>query len=885
MPLPKQYNSKETEAKWRDFWTEHEIYKFNPDSNKLIYSIDTPPPYASADHLHVGHVMHYSQFEFMARYYRMKGYNVFFPIGFDDNGLPTEKYVEKKYNIEKGKLNMSRQEFRELCLKETERIEEENIKPLFTNLGFSCDWNLFYRTINRHCQTVAQKSFLDLYEKGHCYRGNEPTLWCTHHQTALAQAEVEDLERETNLNYIYFELEGGGKVVIATTRPELLCSCVGIFVHPEDERYRDLVGKNAIVPIFKHKVPIMKDELVDKEFGSGIVMICTFGDTTDIEWWKKHKLPLRVSIKEDGTLNELAGKYGGMNAADARKQVILDLKESGVLFKQEKQKQVVGACWRCDTPVEFVVTEQWFIKTLELKDKLIEQGRKINWYPAFYRIRYENWVENLAWDWCISRQRHYGIPIPVWYCKNCNKIFVAREEDMPLDPETEKCPAEKCECGSADFIPEKDVFDTWMTSSMTPEIASQWKSDDKIFNKIFPMSMRPQAHDIIRTWAFYTILKAYLHENTIPWKDVMMSGHGLDEQGKKMSKSKGNVVLPEAMIEKYNIDSIRYWAASVKLGDDLPFMEKDIKTGNIILTKLWNSARFVEMNLPCDIDFNSDINVENLRLIDKWILTGLSSVISGYHEHFREYQITKAKKIVVRFFKNEFCDNYLELIKYRFYGDNEQSRYAAQWTSYHVLLGILKLLSPFMPFITEEIYQAAFKKDDVSGVKSIHITRFPESAIEDLEAQDTGEFTINIIAALRKYKSDNGMSMNAEINKVCIYTENDISPVADDISGVMNIKKLGAKKGKPEIREKIVNVIPDFAKLGPRFGKDTNRVAGFLKNPEIAHEVEEKGILEVEGVVLKKEYIFKIEREVTSSDSGERVEIIEDKGFILKITK
>ncbi len=887
MPLPKHYNSKEIELHWRDFWQKHDIYKFDRNSDKPIYSIDTPPPYASADHLHVGHAMHYSQFEFMARYYRMKGYNVFFPIGFDDNGLPTERYVEKKYNLEKGNMTMSRQEFRDLCLKETNRIEQENIKPLFIKLGFSCDWSLFYRTINNRCQTVAQQSFLDLYKKGYCYRGKEPTLWCTHHQTALAQAEVEDLERETNLNYIHFELEDGGKKLeIATTRPELLCSCVGIFVHPEDTRYKNLVGKSAIVPIFKQKVPIMKDEVVDMEFGSGMVMICTFGDTTDIAWWKKHKLPLKVSINEDGTLNELAGDYKGMKIVDARKQIINDLENSGILFKQKKQSQVVGACWRCDTPVEFVVTEQWFIKTLEFKDKLIQQGRKINWYPEFYRIRYENWVENLGWDWCISRQRFYGIPIPVWYCKNCNKTYFADEKDLPIDPEVDidKRPTDKCECGCTEFIPEDDVFDTWMTSSMTPEITTQWKSDDEIFNKIFPMSMRPQAHDIIRTWAFYTILKAYLHEGTIPWSAVMMSGHGQDDNGKKMSKSKGNVVMPEEMIEKYNVDALRYWAASVKLGDDLPFMEKDIKTGNIILTKLWNSARFIELNLSEDMDKININEIPDFSVIDKWILTRASEVISEYHEHFSVYQITKAKKVVVQFFKQEFCDNYLELIKYRFYGEDKASKYAAQWTVYQTLLSIVKLLSPFMPFITEEIYQNIFKKNKDINDLSIHISGFPESIISDNESKILGEFTINLISGMRKYKTGKGLSMNAEIKSVNIYTEFNLDSVICDIAGVMNIKKIKVMTGKPEIIEKIVGVIPDFGKIGPAFGKDTNKVSGLLKTPEVAQEIEKLGVVEIEGFELKREYIFKIERESVSA-AHEDAEIVEDVGFILEIEK
>jgi len=814
----------------------------------------------------------------------MLGYNVFFPIGFDDNGLPTERYVEKKYEIMKGDMRMSKQEFRKLCLKEVERIEEENIKPLFVELGFSCDWDLLYRTIDPWCQRVAQLSFIDLYKKGHVYRSNEPTLWCTHHQTALAQAEVEDLERETKLNYIYFDLDAEGdfyfnfnnekvknKILIATTRPELLCSCVGIFVHPYDERYKGLVGKNAIVPLFGHKVPIMADELVEREFGTGIVMICTFGDTADIEWYRKHKLPLRISVREDGTLNEVAGKYEGLSVKGAKEKIIDDLKEKKILINQESLTQVVGVCWRCETPVEFIVTEQWFIKILNIKNELIEQGRKINWYPEFYRVRYENWVENLNWDWCISRQRYYGIPIPVWYCRGCGKVILPKEEDLPVDPEIDS-PAGKCSCSSSGFTPEEDVFDTWMTSSMTPEIACGWKEDDAKFRRIFPMSMRPQAHDIIRTWAFYTILKAYLHEDDVPWRDVMMSGHGLDSKGKKMSKSKGNVVLPHRMVGQYSADALRYWAASVTLGDDLPFQEKDIKTGHLMLNKLWNASRFVEMHSK-----DAPKEKQELRSVDRWILTRLSEVISQYHEHFRVYRITKAKKVVAQFFKHDFCDFYLELIKYRLYGDDEESKRAAQYTACTSLSGILKLFAPFAPFITEEIHHSLFKNED----ESIHLCKFPEPIMKDAESVKLGELAKNIIYEIRKWKSDNGMALNAKLDVVRIYTENNIGAVVDDISGAMNISRLDVMAGKPEVEEKIVNVTPNFGLIGPEFGKDTNKAVLMIKDPKIADEIERKGIVKRDGFTLKREYIFKLEKEILSK--GERVDIVENPEFTLEI--
>jgi len=403
------------EKKWQHYWEKEKIYKFNPKSKKKIFSIDTPPVYASSGHLHIGHALHYTQFEIIARLKRMQGFEVYFPPCFDDNGLPTEKYVEEKFKIDKN--TTTKAEFRKLCLGEAKKVEKEYSDRVYKVLGHSYDWSLLYTTIAPEAQKIAQKSFLDLYKKGQCYRAEEPVIWCPYHQTALAQAEIEDRTRTTTLHFIKFDLEKSkDSISIATTRPEFLPACVGIFVNPKDKKYKSLIGKKAIVPLFKHKVKIITEDKVDTDFGTGIVMVCTFGDTTDIEWWKKHKLDLKICITKDGKLNKLAGKFQGLTLEQGKQEIIRELEKQNRIEKKEKLEQTVGTCWRCNTPIEFIVTKQWFIKTLKHKKELITQGRKVKWFPSFYRTRYEDWVKNLQWDWCISRQRYYGVPIPVWYC-------------------------------------------------------------------------------------------------------------------------------------------------------------------------------------------------------------------------------------------------------------------------------------------------------------------------------------------------------------------------------------------------------------------------------------------------------------------------------------
>ena len=771
------YNPNEVEKRIRSFWEKEKIYKFDIKRKGKVFSIDTPPPYASSGHLHVGHALHYTQFEIVARIMRMLGFNVYFAPGFDDNGLPTEKYVEEKLGINKAKTN--RADFRRLCLKESEKVEKEYSEKVFKRLGHSYDWDLLYTTISPEAQRVAQTSFVKLVKNKNCYRKEEPTIWCPYHETALAQAEVEDLERTTKLNYINFDIKGQNKkVTIATSRPEFLAACVGIFVHPDDKRYRDLIGKELIVPLFNHSVKIMKDEKVDPNFGTGIVMICTFGDNTDIEWWKKYNLELKFLLNENGTLKDIAGKYKGLNVEKAKEEILEDLKKEGRLVKQEPLQQTVGSCWRCNNPVEYIVTKQWFVKTLEHKKDLIKRAREIRWFPEFMRNRFENWTENLGWDWIISRQRFYGVPIPVWYCENCDEIIIADEKELPIDPfEKEK----KCsKCGKK-AIPEKDVFDTWMTSSNSPEVALRWMEKPEQYKKLAPMSLRPQSHDIIRTWAFYTILKSHLLFNRIPWEDIMVGTFVLDPKGKGMHKSKGNAVWADELIEKYNVDAFRYWVGTASLGSDLPFNEQELVAGKKFITKLWNASKFVSMNLK---DYN--YKKPKLEAIDEYMLIKTKEMVESVIKEYKNYNISNAKRIIEIFFWHDFCDNYLEIVKKRIYSD-KKGKQSAQYVLYEGLLAVLKMIAPIMPFITEEIYLSDFKKREKE--KSIHLTRFPKIDIKG--KTDAGDLFISILSKVRQAKTEAKKSMASEIILTLPRVEKErISEMLQDLKDVANASQI-----------------------------------------------------------------------------------------------
>ncbi|MEK6835883.1 MAG: class I tRNA ligase family protein, partial [Nanoarchaeota archaeon] len=487
----------------------------------------------------------------------MNGFNVFYPFGTDDNGLATERLIEKLNNVKS--KEMPRQEFINLCLKTLEKIRPEFIQD-WKKLGMSCDFSIFYTTINKHSQKISQKSFIDLYKMDREYRKEAPTIYCPNCQTAIAQVELKGQELTSEFNDILFEVEG--KVIkISTTRPELLPSCVAVIINPNDERYRDLIGKKVKVPLFNYKVPIIADNKVNPEKGTGIVMCCTFGDITDIDWYNAYNLPLRISINKDGTMNEIAKKYQGLSIKEAREQIINDLKENKLLTSQKHIKHVVNVHERCNTEVEFLITKQWFIKYLDLRKKFLKDGAKLNWYPKFMKNRLDNWIKGLKWDWCISRQRYFGVPFPVWYCAKCHETILADEKQLPVDPLKDK-PLKKCpRCYGKEFIPEKDVLDTWATSSLTPIIAQELFKGKKVHNKLFPMSLRPQAHDIISFWLFNTLVKSQLHFNKNPWKDVAISGYVL-YRGEKMSKSKGNIIEPQEIMNNYGADSLRFWAAS-----------------------------------------------------------------------------------------------------------------------------------------------------------------------------------------------------------------------------------------------------------------------------------------------------------------------------------
>ena len=785
--LNKAYNHKEIEEKWNNYWEKNKIYKFDPNSKKPVYSIDTPPPTVSGQ-MHMGHAFSYIQQDVIVRYKRMKGYNIFYPFGTDDNGLATERLVESINNV-RGK-DMNRDDFINLCIKTLEKIRPKYIQD-WKNIALSADFDIFYSTIDKHSRKISQRSFIELYKNGREYRKKSPVIWCPECHTAIAQVEMEDRELTSTFNDIIFKVDGKD-LVISTTRPELLSSCVAIFYNPIDKRYKNLKGKKAKVPLFNYEVPILEDEKADPQKGTGIVMCCTFGDQTDVEWYKKHNLPLRVSFAKHGTMTKTAEKYEGLTIKQAREKIIEDLKKQNLLKKQEKIKHTVNVHERCGTEIEILESEQWFIKYLDLKTKFLEAGNKLNWYPKHMKNRYDNWIKGLQWDWCISRQRFFGVPFPVWYCKKCNEVKLAEIEDLPVDPLYEK-PKTKCKCGSNEFIPEKDILDTWATSSLTPRLAIELFKDKKIFKKLFPMSLRPQAHDIITFWLFNTVVKSQLHYTKNPWKDVVISGWALDPHGKKMSKSKGNVIEPQEKLETYGADVLRFWASGSKLGEDLPFQEKDLVTGKRFAIKLWNASKFTLTHLK---DYKPT-KPKKLEDFDKFLLSKLQRLVDNSTKSLDKYEYSRNKLDTENFFWNTFCDYYLEIVKDRLYNKKrtKQEKDSAKYTLYVILLTNLKLLAPIMPYITEEIYYTYFIKQEKA--KSIHVSIWPKSdkKLINQKIEKSGNKAIEIISKVRKFKAQKQISLKKEITLTLDKKdEKDLKPFIKDLQAVVNAKEI--KYGK-----------------------------------------------------------------------------------------
>lgn len=761
--LDKKYNALEKEAKWLDYWKENKVYEFKPDERE-VYSIDTPPPTVNGK-IHIGHIFSYSQTEMLARYKRLRGYNIFYPFGFDDNGLPSERLVEK----EQGKKahEIGREEFSKLCYKTTDKYEEE-FKDLFSKMGVSTDWNVAYKTVSPSTIKISQASFLDLIDKKHCYHKESPALWCNECLTSIAQAELETKTVKTTFNYVKFKtVEDDEEFTIATTRPELLPAIVCVFVNPNDEKHKSLIGKTAKIPVIDVEVPIMADDKVAIDKGTGAVMCCTFGDQTDIEWWKKYNLPLKHIFTENGRIKESVKSYGGLKIKEARKKIVEDLQNGGYIVKIEDLEHEVQTHERCGKEVEYSVMKQWFINTIDHKEDFIKIGNEIKWHPAHMRARYDEWVNNIAWDWCISRQRYFGVPFPVWFCKECGEPIFARKEDLPVNPLIDKPDIEKCsKCGGNEFIPETDVMDTWATSSITPLINMKYGEKENYENLLKPMSLRTNASEIIRTWDFYTIVKSFYHFGQRPWNNVMISGFVMASKGEKISKSKGNSkVEPIDLIKQYSADVIRYWAGSGRLGTDIVFSEETLSRGKKLINKIWNVSKFIEMHLS---DYE-DREFTNFEYVDKWILGSFQEMEKSFISYLEDYEVGLALNILEKFFWN-FCDNYIEIVKHRLYRPEEFgeiSRYSGQKTVYTLLYKLLQDFSIFFPFITEEIFQELYHNNI-----SIHTTEIKSLNFEFSEEVNSGNQMLEIISIARGEKTNNNVSLKTPIKNLSLGVNN-----------------------------------------------------------------------------------------------------------------
>jgi len=778
--MDKRYEHTTSEPAIRQEWHDLKVYA-QASENAPAFTIDTPPPTVSGA-LHIGHVFSYTHTDIIARYKRMNGFKVFYPFGFDNNGLPTERFVEKQRKIRAHTL--SRAELTKMCLEETAKVEATFI-DLWRRMGLSANFDHTYSTISAPVQKISQTSFVELYKKGHIYRQEEPALYCTTCRTSISQADLDDVESPSKFSDIVFKGSDGSDLVIGTTRPELLPSCVALLFHPDDKRYQHLKGTNARVPLFEHEVPVLSDEQVDIEKGTGLVMCCTFGDKADVHWYKTLNLPYRQSIGFDGKWVESTGFLAGMKTHDARKAVLEKLAKAGLIREQKDITHTVSVHDRCKKDIEFMVLKQWFIRVLDHKKDLLALADEVNWHPHFMKSRYINWVENLSWDWCISRQRFFGIPFPVWHCNSCDEVILADAADLPIDPR-ETAPKSGCsKCGSNDITPESDVMDTWNTSSLSPYIcASLYHGVDMPFGderaqSFIPMAMRPQAHDIIRTWAFYTLIKTYLHDGKKPWNEIVISGHVLSGQKEKISKSQSNNPLsPDNLLSRYSADAIRYWTASGSLGHDVAFSEEQIKIGQRLITKLWNAFRFTKEHIA-SADLSSA--PKQLGTINEWLLHRATDCFANYQKELEQYEFSAALAHAERFFWHDFCDNYLELIKDQLFnpdGYPAEEVAATRWTLHHVGLRILQLFAPYVPYVTDALYAHTYRADGTAP--SVHATLF-ESAQQNFsfpESATVADKLLAIVDAIRKLKSTHQLSLKTDIATLTVHTHTEQLKIA-----------------------------------------------------------------------------------------------------------
>jgi valyl-tRNA synthetase len=794
------------EAKWTERWQSEGIYRFDRAKSRAeIYAIDTPPPTVSGS-LHVGHVFSYTHTDIIARYQRMRGREVFYPMGWDDNGLPTERRVQNYFGVRcdpslpydpsftapdkppKQAVPVSRPNFIELCERLTAE-DEKAFEALWRALGLSVDWSLTYTTVGKDAQRVSQRAFLHLLRRGLAYQLEAPTLWDIDFRTAVAQAELEDREMPGAYHRIRFaKADGSGFVEIDTTRPELIPACVALVAHPDDERYRPLFGTDVVTPLFHARVPVRAHPLANPEKGTGAAMICTFGDLTDVTWWRELSLPVRAVLLPDGRFRSIAWGAGewettdhgraqeaydqvaGLSANKARAKIVELLAAGGNLLGEPRAiTHPVKFYEKGDRPLEIITSRQWFIKTIDFRDELIARGRELTWQPPFMRSRFENWVEGLNGDWGVSRQRFFGVPFPVWYplAEDGRVLYgeaiLATDDQLPMDPSTEVPPGYTAPQRDQPngFTGDPDVMDTWATSSLTPQIAGKWADDPDLFGRVFPMDLRPQAHDIIRTWLFYTVARAHLEHGTVPWTNTAISGWVLDPDRKKMSKSKGNVVTPMALLEEHGSDGVRYWAASGRPGTDTTFDPGQMKVGRRLAIKLLNASKFALARAEPRGAISAPV--------DRGMLTSLARLVADSTEQLDAYQYATVLERAERWFWS-FCDDYLELVKNRRYGAQGAELAGSANSALIVALGsILRVFAPFLPFVTEEVW--SWWREG-----SVHRAPWPTAA--ELEAHIGGpdasgalalERAALVLGEVRKAKSEGKRPLSTPVTSLVVH--------------------------------------------------------------------------------------------------------------------
>jgi len=857
MALPEKPALEGLEAKWIARWEETGVYRFDGTRPRAdVYAIDTPPPTVSGS-LHVGHVFSFTHTDVVARFHRMRGRDVFYPMGWDDNGLPTERRVQNYYGVRcdpslpfdpsfappetppKPPISVSRPNFIALCAQLTAE-DEKAFEHLWKHLGLSVDWSMTYATIGRRAQRVSQLSFLRLLKRGLAYQVEAPTLWDIDFKTAVAQAELEDRDVASAYHKIAFRIAdadaagafGRAAVEIDTTRPELIPACVALVAHPDDERYKALIGRTVETPLFGVRVPVKAHALADPEKGSGIAMICTFGDTTDVTWWRELSLPVRAVIQADGTLRPVSWGSPGwasidpdaaqrhydelarLPAAKARAKIVEQLRASGALQGDPRPiTHAVKFYEKGDRPLEIITSRQWFIKTIEFREALIERGRELKWYPDYMRTRYENWTNGLNGDWCISRQRFFGVPFPVWYpisdlgATEYDRPIMPAEDQLPVDPSSDVPPGYRAEQRGAPggFVGDPDVMDTWATSSLSPQIVCGWPDDPDLFERTFPMDLRPQAHDIIRTWLFSSVLRAHLDQGTLPWWNAALSGWILDPDRKKMSKSKGNVVTPMALLEEHGSDGVRYWAASGRPGADTAFEPIQMRVGRRLAIKILNASKFALTESAAGSGYSS-APAAITSPVDRAMIRSLAALVDEATRAFEDYDYARVLQRTESFFWR-FCDDYLELVKGRRYGEQGPDGAGSANAALRAALSvILRLFAPFLPYVTEEVWswwQAG----------SIHRAPWPTSnelaALVGDNSDPTRElderaykWATDVLFEVRKQRSEAKQPLKVPITSVAVQapdTTVGLMPIVEaDLRAALRVQRFELAVGEPQ---------------------------------------------------------------------------------------